>query len=84
MPIKYIFSMIICLALFPVFRPSYNYTIITWLYLLSMHLPVPIVLFLLETKHKARFHPIVTFVLTWIGGMVMGYSFGPLFTSLKK
>jgi hypothetical protein len=39
---KYLISVVISLALFLVFRRDLDYTLKTWLYLLIMHSPIPL------------------------------------------
>jgi hypothetical protein len=75
---KYLVSIVISLVLFLVFRPSYDYTIKTWLYLLIIHAPVPALMFAFERAKKLKFHPMICFLCTWIAGLALGFLVGPL------
>ena len=79
---KYLVSIIISWALFLVFRRNHDYTLKTWLYLLIIHAPVPALMFAFEKVRKIKIHPIVCFLCTWIGGLVLGFLVGPLLISL--
>jgi len=74
---KYLISIAISLGLFLVFRKNHHYTLGTWLYLLLMHAPVPAVMFAIERSRKVNIHPLICFVCTWLGGMILGFLVGP-------
>jgi hypothetical protein len=82
--VKYLVSILISLALFLVFRPSHDYTVKTWFYLLLMHAPVPAVMFALERTRKMKFHPVVCFLATWLGGLALGFLIGPFVIDLLR
>jgi hypothetical protein len=79
---KYLVSLIISLALFLLFRPDHHYTIETWFYLLLTHTPVPGLMFALERVGKIKIHPVICFIATWIGGLVLGFLIGPFLISM--
>ena len=74
---KYLISIAVSLGLFLVFRPSYHYTLTTWLYLLVIYSPIPGLFYFTEKKRKITIHPMVCFLCTWIGGLILGYLVGP-------
>ena len=81
---KYLVSIAISLALFLVFRPGHEYTLKTWFYLLLMHAPVPAVMFAVERARKVKFHPVVCFLATWAGGLVLGFLIGPFVIDMLR
>jgi len=79
---KYLISIAVSLGLFLVFRSGFHYTLNTWLYLLVIHTPIPALLYFAEKKRKISVHPIVCFLCTWIGGIILGYLVGPFIIPL--
>ena len=73
---KYLASIIISVALFQVFRPNHDYTFKTWLLLFIIHAPVPALMFVFETARTTKIHPVVCFLCTWIGGLVLAFLVG--------
>ena len=50
-----------------------------------MHAPaVPAVMFALEKTRKMKFHPVVCFIATWIGGLALGFLIGPLVIDMLR
>ena len=74
---KYLISITISLALFLIFRRNHDFTLQTWLYLLIIHTPFPAAMFALERARKIKIHPVICFLCTWIGGLVLGFIIGP-------
>ena len=79
---KYLVSIIISLAFFPVFRRNHDFTLKTWLYLLIIHAPVPALMFAFERARRVKVHPVICFLCTWIGGLALGFLIGPLLISI--
>ncbi|MBI5382215.1 MAG: hypothetical protein HZA31_09980 [Opitutae bacterium] len=77
MKIKYWLSLVVCLAMWAYFRREHPFTAKTWAFLIIAHLPALIGLLALERK-KTNLHPILCFLIIWIGGFVFVGVFGKL------
>ena len=51
----------------------HDYTLKTWLYLLIIHAPVPALMFTFERDRKIKFHTVVCFLCTLLGGLALGF-----------
>jgi hypothetical protein len=78
---KYWISLLVCFAMWAYFRREHAFTVKTWAFLVGAHLPFLLVMLALEKKKAVSVHPIVCFLVVWMGGIagvaVLGRLLGP-------